>query len=271
MSVVADRDAPAVDPPVAARGVGVVRDGRRVLSGVGLEVRAGEWLGLIGPNGAGKTTLLAALAGLLPASGHLRVRGVDPRSVPRRVLAREVALVPQSPAVPDGLAVTDYVLLGRTPYIPTFGVESGADMDVVDGVLRRLDLRAFAERPVSHLSGGEFQRVVLARALAQQAPVLLLDEPTSSLDVGREQEVLELVDALRRSDGLTVVAAMHDLTVAGQFADHLALLHDGRLVESGRPTDVLTEATLSRYYDASVRIVDDGAGGVVVVPRRPRR
>jgi iron complex transport system ATP-binding protein len=169
------------------------------------------------------------------------------------------------------MPVSSYVLMGRTPYIPYFGVESAHDLAVVDEVLARMELRDLASRPLGELSGGELQRAVLARALAQEAPVLLLDEPTSSLDIGHQHQVLELVDALRRERGLTIVSAMHDLTLAAQFADRLVLLADGRSVAEGDARSVLTEDVLARHYPgASVKVLVDGED-IVVVPTRTAR
>jgi iron complex transport system ATP-binding protein len=251
------------------RGVSVALDGRPVLRELSLRIPGGSRLGLIGPNGAGKTTLLRAIAGLIPAQGEIRL-GDDPAAgLSRRELARRIALVPQNPAVPAGITVTDYVLLGRTPYIPYLGTESRRDLETVASVLDHLDLAGFAGRRLDSLSGGERQRAVLARALAQQAPVLLLDEPTTGLDVGHQQQVLELVDTLHDDLELTVVSAMHDLTLAGQFADHLVLLDGGRVAADGPARAVLTEQVISQHYHASVRVLEDPGGGIVVVPVRP--
>jgi iron complex transport system ATP-binding protein len=253
---------------VELRGVSVDLDGRPVLRDLDLTVPGGARLGLIGPNGSGKTTLLRAIAGLVPARGRIRVGDAPPGSLSRRQLARRIALVPQSPAVPAGMTVTDYVLLGRTPYLPYLGSETRRDLAIVAEVLDHLDLGALAGRALDSLSGGERQRAVLARALAQQAPVLLLDEPTTGLDVGHQQQVLELVDSLRRELELTVVSAMHDLTLAGQFADQLVLLDGGRVAAAGPARAVLTEEVIARHYHASVRVLEDPGGGFVVVPVR---
>jgi iron complex transport system ATP-binding protein len=254
---------------IELRGVSVVLDGRPVLSELTLDIPGGSRLGLIGPNGAGKTTLLRAIAGLVPARGEIRVGDAAGATLSRRQLARRVALVPQNPAVPPGITVSDYVLLGRTPHIPYFGAESRRDLAVVAAVLDQLDLTGLADRRLDSLSGGERQRAVLARALAQQAPVLLLDEPTTGLDVGHQQQVLELVDALRDDLDLTVVSAMHDLTLAGQFADQLVLLDGGRVAAAGPAREVLTERVIGRHYHASVRVLEDPGGGIVVIPVRP--
>ena len=231
-----------------------------------LEVANDEWVMLIGPNGAGKTSVLRALCGLLPFDGDARVDGRDVRTFGRRELARLIAFVPQNPTTPSELTVAEYVLLGRTPHLGYLGVDGRRDRRAVAHALERLDLFPFAERGLGSLSGGELQRAVLARALAQEAPILLLDEPTTSLDLGRQQQALELIDSLRR-DGLTVLSTMHDLTLAGQYADRLVLLDRGAVAVEGTPSEVLSAANLAAYYGASVRIVSDEAG-LFVLPTR---
>ena len=226
----------------------------------------GEWVSLIGPNGAGKTSALRAIAGLVAYEGAVELDGRDGRGLGRRERARLVAFVPQKPETPAELTVAEYVLLGRTPHIPYLGSEGRSDRAAAQRALRRLDLEDFAERHLNSLSGGELQRAVLARALAQEARILLLDEPTTSLDLGRQQLVLELVDELRR-DGLTVVSTLHDLTLAGQYAERLVLLDGGSVVAEGAPSDVLSAANLAAHYGASVRVVEEN-GAVFVVPTR---
>jgi iron complex transport system ATP-binding protein len=238
-----------------------------IVRGVSASVEHGEWVALIGPNGAGKTTMLRAVAGLIPFDGAIAVDGMPVSASTRRELARRIALVPQIPHIPEELTVAEYVLLGRTPYIPYLAMEGGSDRRAAAEALGRLGLRPFADRRLGSLSGGELQRVVLARALAQEAPLLLLDEPTSALDLGRQQQVLELVDELRRDGGLTVLSTMHDLSLAGQYADRLLLLDAGRIEAEGSPAEVLSESTLAAYYGASVRIVREN-GHVFVLPRR---
>jgi iron complex transport system ATP-binding protein len=233
-------------------------------------VERGEWLALIGPNGAGKTTLLRALAGLVSFVGTVRLEGRAVGSSTRREIARLVALVPQIPQTPSELTVAEYVLLGRTPHIGYLATENRADRLAAERAIARLTLRPFAERPLGSLSGGELQRAVLARALAQEAPILLLDEPTSALDLGRQQQALELVDRLRRDDELTVISAMHDLSLAGEYADRLLLLDRGQIVSEGSAQAVLTEQRIAAYYDADVRVLHEN-GSVFVLPKRKGR
>ncbi|MDH4118320.1 MAG: ABC transporter ATP-binding protein [Acidimicrobiia bacterium] len=256
---------------ISMRGVGVTLEGTDVLAGFDLEVASGELVGIVGPNGAGKTTALRAIAGGVNHSGDITVLGVPTTRSPRSDLARLVALLPQRPAIPPDMTVIDYVLLGRTPHLGYFSIEGPADIAAAREALLALELSAMARRPLGTLSGGELQRVVLARALAQAAPILLLDEPTSALDVGHAQHVLELVDELRRSRGLTVIAAIHDLTLAAQFCDRLVMISRGQIVAEGTPQSVLTEGSILAHYGAVVRIIDDGVGGVVVIPSRDSR
>jgi iron complex transport system ATP-binding protein len=251
---------------IELRDVSVRLGATEALRRVSFSVEAGEWLALIGPNGAGKTTALRALCGLVRGSGHVLVDGRDVRTLGRRELARLAAFVPQIPETPPELTVAEYVLLGRTPYLGYFGAEARADRLAAEQALERFELRPFAERFLGSLSGGELQRAVLARAVAQEAPILLLDEPTTALDLGRSQQALELVLSLR-DDGLTIVSTMHDLTLAGQYADRLALLDRGVIVAEGTPRVVLSSSNVSSYYGANVRVVHDDEG-VFVLPLR---
>lgn len=231
-------------------------------------VRPGEWLCLIGPNGAGKSSLLRSAAGLVQHEGGILVDGSPLHLRTSRRRAALVAHVPQSPSMPEDMTAAEYVLLGRNPYVGYFGNESKHDRMMVARVIERLDLEEFAERRLGTLSGGERQRLVIARALAQEAPIMLLDEPTSALDIGHQQQALELVDSLRREHGFTVVSAMHDLTLAGLYSDRLALLHQGHCVAAGPAEQVLKAETLSEFYGVSVTVHHEPDGTVVVVPRR---
>jgi iron complex transport system ATP-binding protein len=253
---------------ISLRSVSVALDGKRVVDDVDLELAPGEWVTLIGPNGAGKSTLLRAIAGLVSFGGAIELDGEPLEGLRRREVARRLAFVPQSPLLPPDMTVREYVLLGRTPHIGPFGSESRRDVAAARRALGRLELGPFSERQLHTLSGGEQQRVVLARALAQEAPLLLLDEPTTALDIGRQQQALELVVELREQGPLTVLSAMHDLTLALQYGDRLALLSGGRLVAAGAPEEIATESLLAEHYGADVRVITNGSGPVAVVPRR---
>ena len=247
--------------------VSVALGGRPVIKDVSLSVRSGQWAALVGPNGSGKTTVLRAIAGFVRHRGRVVVVGVDSARLRRRERARLVAVVPQLPTTPADMTVREYVLLGRTPYVGYFGGSGRADRVAADRAIERLDLCALAARRLGWLSGGERQRAVLARALAQEARILLLDEPTSALDLARQQQVLELVDELRREEGLAVLAAMHDLTAVSLYAEAVHLLGGGRLAASGAPREVLRAEVLTASYGASVRVLQDGADLVVVAAR----
>ena len=256
---------------VTVAGASVTLEGTRILRGVDLVVQPGEWVGIIGPNGAGKTTLLRAILGLLPlTAGSIEVLGHPVHVTGRAQLARLMAWVPQRPLIPPDTAVFDYVLLGRTPHIPYLAAEGDEDHAWAERAMTWLSLTDMSGRALGGLSGGELQRVVLARAMAQAAPVLVLDEPTSALDLGHQQHVLDLVDGMRRESGLTVVSALHDLTLAAQFCDRIVLMSNGMVAADGQAPDVLTEPVIRSHFDASVKVLDDGQGGVVVIPIRHR-
>lgn len=260
------------------RDLTVRLDRSAVVRQVSFATPAGGWLALIGPNGSGKSTLIRASASVVPYEGSILLGDRDLRSLGTRDRARLVAYVPQEPLLPPDVTVSEYVLLGRTPHTGYFQNPGSHDKAVAAGVMERLDVARYAGRRLSALSGGERQRVVLARALTQQPSVLLLDEPTSMLDIGHEQSVLELVDELRRdgpgSDGpgtggrLTVVSALHDLTLAGQYADRLVLLDGGQVAAAGSAADVLTAALIARVYGARVSVTAGPDGRPVVVPVR---
>ena len=253
---------------ITITGLGVRYGTARALAQVSGQVPAGEWLGVIGPNGAGKSTLLRCVAGLLRHEGTVSVAGEQVARLRRRQLARLIAFVPQSPVLPPEMTVASYVLLGRTPHIGYLHTETAADWQVCEELLGRLALADMAGRPLGTLSGGERQRLVLARALAQEAPVLLLDEPTSALDLGRRVDALELVDELRRERSLTVLAAVHDLTLAGQFADRLLLLSGGRVAAAGDAAAVLREDVLAPHFGTGVQVLAGADGERVVISRR---
>ena len=252
----------ALTDAVRVSSLDVRLDGTHVLRGLDLPVSHGEWINITAPNGAGKTTLLRAVLGLVAYDGHISISGLT--KLRRAERARKVAYVPQTPVIPRGMLVADYVLLGRTPHRSIFAGETTGDRDIAAQVLNRLDLRGFDDRTVQSLSGGERQRTVLARALTQQADVLLLDEPTTALDLGHQQDVLELVDALRRERGLTVIATLHDLTLAARYGDQVAILAGGAIAQRGTPAQVLTAANIAEHFDAQVRVINDPEGPVIV-------
>jgi iron complex transport system ATP-binding protein len=249
-----------------------VRYGATVaLDGISGLVGDGEWLGVIGPNGAGKTTLLSAISRLLRYDGVITIGGRPAAGLGRRQLARLIAYVPQRPVLPADMTVSEYVLLGRTAHIGYLRTETATDRQVCGAAIERLDLGVMAGRRLGAMSGGELQRVVLARALAQEAPVLLLDEPTSALDLGRRMDALELIDKVRRERSLTVLSAIHDLTLAGQFAERLLLLSAGRVVATGGPAEVLRDAVLAEHFGPRVQVLTTDGGEIAVISSRQAR
>ena len=248
------------------RGLSVELGRRPILVDVALEVPEGGWVCVIGPNGAGKTTLVHAIAGLVRSTGSIALWNRPISELGRRERARTVALVPQLPAIPESFTVQQYVLLGRTPHLGLLASEGKRDVDAVARALERLDLAWAAGRRLETLSGGELRRVVIARAIAQEASLLLLDEPTTGLDIAQQLRVLELVEELRTAGGLTVVSTMHDLTLAGRFAQRFALLSEGRVVAEGTRAEVLLPHVIAEHYGARVGVIEDGTLGWAVVP-----
>ena len=247
-----------------------VKAGSKVLvSNVTLAVEAGTWCTIVGPNGAGKTTLVEVVAGLRkPSHGSVSISGHALAEMPERERARRVALVPQQPVIPSGMSVEDYVALGRVAYHGLFRPPSASDRRIVESVLERLSLVDFRERDVMTLSGGERQRMVLARALVQSTAVIVLDEPITGLDLRHQMDMLELLKGEIAQCGLTVVATLHDLTLAGQFADRLVLLDHGQVVLDGAAGDVIRSEELAQCYGMKLRVVDVDGADVVVPVRR---
>jgi len=241
---------------------------KTLINDVTLSVEAGTWLTIIGPNGAGKTSLVESVAGIRKiAAGSIAISGVDIGELNERERARLVALVPQNPSVPSGMSVHDYVALGRTAYHGMLRAPSPGDRAIVDSVIERLSLQEFAKRNVATLSGGERQRMVLARTLAQSTMVVVLDEPITGLDLRHHMDLLELLKKEVAECGLTVLATLHDLTLAGQFADRLVLLDKSQVVLDGAAHEVIRSTELASRYGMQLRVVDvDGSD--VVVPVR---
>ncbi len=245
--------------------------GTPVLQGVSLDVAAGEVVGLVGPNGSGKTTLVRAVTRVIPVrSGEVRLGNDDCRALTRPALARRVAVVPQSPVLPNGFTVLEIVLMGRTPHLRLLQSEGPSDLAAARRALAETGIAALAFRFAHQLSGGERQQVVIARALAQEAPVLLLDEPTSHLDVGHQAAVMSLVRRLCRERHLAVLATIHDLTLAALYCDRLVLLDRGAVVAEGAPDSVLRPELIASTYGAEVAVLRHPASGrPVIVPLAP--
>lgn len=226
-------------------------DGRIVLKNVSLCAAGGEILGLVGPNGAGKSSLLRVISGTLtPTRGKIRLDDTDLLALDATARAKKIAVVPQGARMPDAFSAGEVVLMGRTPHLPLFGAERACDFEIAQVAMVRTDADWYAERLMGELSGGEQQRVVIARALAQEPRVLLLDEATAHLDLKHQTALWNLVRDLARS-GLIVIAALHDLNLAAQYADRLALLCAGELLLCDAPARVLTQDWLRRAYDVA--------------------
>lgn len=254
-------------PTLTIEHLSVSIDKKPIVVDMSLTVAVGQWTCIIGPNGAGKSTFLKALAGILKSEGSLSVNGSDLCGFSEKDRACWIGYVAQEPVFPRGMRVFDYVMLGRTAHLNLLASETPRDTAMTELVLRDLDLINFSHRDVASLSGGERQRVAIARALAQASPFILLDEPTTALDVGHQQEVLELIDRLRAERKIAVISTMHDLTVSGMYTDHLVLMSQGRSTVSGSPREVLTSQNIRTHYKVDVDIIDN-AGFPMVLPRR---
>lgn len=239
------------------QSIQVAYNGKAILKDVSLEVRPGEILALVGPNGAGKTTLIRTASGVLePAQGRVQVNERDIRQLTPAERARWMAVVPQARQLPATFTVIQTVMLGRTPYLGWLGFPKKEDEEIVQQVLRRTQLEDLADRRIGELSGGEQQRVLLARALAQNTPILLLDEPTAHLDLHHQALILKLVQQTVQECGLAVLLAIHDLNLVSLYADRVALLVDGRLQSEGQPAQVLTKSEIERAYGVEVELLE---------------
>jgi len=240
-----------------------------VLAGVDLQVQRGEVVALLGPNGAGKSTLLQLLLGWLrPESGEVRLSGERVLSLSRREIARRVAFVPQDVRVDFAFTVRELVAMGRLPHLGRFRTEGHDDLEIVDNALAATEITAFAERSLLELSGGERQRAHIARALAQNTDLFLLDEPTASLDIEHQLGVLGLVNSLA-TGGKAAVVALHDLPLAVRFATRLVVLAGGDVVASGPPDQVVTAELLRRHFHIHARIRLDDEGRLEILPLGP--
>ncbi|MGY4857864.1 ABC transporter ATP-binding protein [Cryobacterium sp. AP23] len=249
-------------------GLSVLYGERVAVDAVSTVLPAGRITAVIGPNGCGKSTLLRALAGLVrPDRGRISLGGTDIGRIRTKEYARRVAVLPQSPVAPDGLTVADLVSRGRDPYRRWYDQWSRADESLVHDTLRATGLELLADRPLDSLSGGQRQRAWIAMAVAQRTGVLLLDEPTSFLDVAHQLEVLALVEELHATLGVTVVMVLHELSLAAKHADHLVAMKDGRIITSGTPAEVVTGAVLAEVFGIEADILTDRqTGRPIVIP-----
>jgi iron complex transport system ATP-binding protein len=237
-------------------------DDKVVVQQLSLDVEDAQVHCLIGPNGSGKSTLLRALAGLLkPQQGQVLLDGQSISRWKRRELAQRLAMLPQHPVAPDGLTVEQLVRYGRFPYQRLLGQPTEQDVKMVRWAIRVTGLSGFEVRPLLALSGGERQRAWIALSLAQQAATLILDEPTTFLDLGHQLEVLELLSELNRQQGLTVIMSLHDLNQAAQFGHRLVAMRAGRLEQAGAPAEVLTQALLADVFRVHARVAPDEMTG----------
>ena len=261
------------EPVAEVRGLRVAFGTHQVLRGVDLALNAGDFVGILGPNGSGKTTLLRALRGLLrPVAGETRLFGREARRWPRRELAQRVGVVPQRDELQLPFTVEEVVLMGRAPHLGPLPFESARDRRIAARAMEALDLVELRGRSFPELSGGERQRTLVARALAQEPTLLLLDEPTAALDIRHQVEVLDLLDRKRRAGGLTIVAALHDLNLASLYCTRILLLREGHVHADGPTDEVLTYANVKAVYDAEVYVgVNELNGKVFLVPMAPRQ
>jgi len=227
----------------------------QILHEVSLDVQSGEVLALIGPNGAGKSTLVRAASGVIPYTGHVHTNGDDFAALEPIKRARYIATVPQAVSMPPAFTVWETVLLGRTPYLGFLGQPSQKDEEIARQSLQRVSALPFMDRRVGELSGGEQQRILLARALCQSTPILLLDEPTAHLDLQYQVSLLELVTELAHKDNLAVLIALHDLNLAAHYADRIALMVAGKIKAMGKPKEVLTPELIADAYCLPVQVV----------------
>ena len=248
---------------------------RAVIESLSLEVVKGQITALVGPNGSGKSTLLKTLARLLkPHAGAVLLDGKAIHSLSTTQIAQQMAILPQGPSAPHGLTVRELVEQGRYPHVGALRMLRRQDHEAIDQALTLTGMKAFVNRPLDNLSGGERQRAWIAVTLAQDTPVLLLDEPTTFLDIGHQLEVLELVHRLNRERGMTLVLVLHDLNQAARYADRMVVLNRGQIVADGPPRDVLTVPLLADVFGVQVNIVNDPASGApvclpfAVVPRQ---
>jgi len=253
---------------IETRDLGFAYGSRSVLVGVELTAAPGEVVGLLGPNGSGKSTLVRVLSGVLSGyAGSAQVGGCEISEFPKRELAGQLAVVPQEPSFGFPFTALEIVLMGRHPHLAGLAFESDRDIDLARRALERCGAAAFAERPIQELSAGERQRVVFAKALAQEPRALLLDEPASFLDIRHQVELYDTVRGLAHDDGRTVLTVLHDLNLAAEYCDRIYLLREGRVEAGGTTAEVFSYANLTRVFETEVYVdTHDLTGRLLVLP-----
>lgn len=248
-----------IKSPLSCQNLSFDYPQQRVLDNISIDCFPEQFIGLIGPNGAGKSTLLKLLLGLLePTSGKVQLNEKPLADFARREIAQHISLVPQDLAIDYAFTVQEIVAMGRNPYLGAYQSESQQDQQIIEQALLRTDLSDLGERKADQLSGGERQRVFIARALAQQASILLLDEPTASLDLCHQFDLMTLIRNLTNENHLSI-AAIHDLQLASRFCDRLILLYQGTIVADGSPAEVICEENLYRYFNIEAKITQDAS------------
>ncbi|MEM8822647.1 MAG: ABC transporter ATP-binding protein [Pseudomonadota bacterium] len=258
-------------PILAAENLSVGYGDTTIVKDVSLSVKPGAITALVGPNGCGKSTLLKAFARILPPmSGQVTLGDKPIRSYATRAVAREMALLPQGPVAPEGLTVTELVAQGRFPHQSLFRQWSPGDREAVERAIALTDLQDFADRPVQAMSGGQRQRCWLAMVLAQDTPLLLLDEPTTFLDLKVQVDLMALLSRIVAEDGRTMLLVLHELNLAAAFADHVVMMRDGRIVAEGTGPDVIRPDELRQVFDLRADVIADPlTGRPVCLPRGP--
>lgn len=253
-------------PVLQLEGAAVGYPGRMVLEGIDLAIEPGEIFAIVGPNGVGKSTLIKTASGILPiVSGHVRLEGFDLLKQTPEWRAQRIGVVPQATRVPPGFTARQVVMMGRTPYLGWFEREGSQDRQLAQQALRRSCTEHLAERPMGELSGGEQQRVMVARALAQSPRLLLMDEPTAHLDLRHQDETLSIIRGLADEANIAVLIALHDLNLVARFADKVALLSDGTIRKQGFPRQVLTPTDLAAAYGIKIHVMDHPLHGTPLV------
>ena len=259
-------------PVISVKGLTLCYGNRQVLQDITMQVRGGEFYLIIGPNGSGKTSLLKALANLLPiAGGEIEILGRPLTGYTRQQLARKLAVVPQQIPLDFPFTVAETVLMGRAPHLGLMGIEGAADHAFAQEAMHFTEVAHLADRRLDQLSGGERQRVIIARALCQQPEIILLDEPTASLDPAHQIQIMDLMERFRAEKGTTVIMVSHDLNLAALYGDRLLLLHNGRVEMVGSPDEVLTGERLAACYGCAMLVEKNSLGQLPRITPIPQK